>query len=67
LIRYIFKRWGNYIYIHTQKNHVDLKYVSLQVFYEKKEKKNSKYRCCSSVWNSEDSNVFLVKSVDILI
>ncbi len=49
-----------YIYTHT-KNRVDIKYVYLQVVYEKKEKKSSKYHCCSSVWNSEDSNVFLVK------
>jgi hypothetical protein len=39
LIHYIFKRWGNYIYTHThQKNHVDFKYVYLQVVYEKKRK-----------------------------
>jgi len=38
-----------------------------KLFMKKKEKKSSKYHCCSSVWNSEDSNVFLVKSIDILI
>ncbi len=35
--------------------------------YEKKEKKTSRYHCCSNVWNSEDSNAFSVKLLDILV
>jgi len=34
-----FKRWGNIIYI-QKKNHVDFKYVYLQIILWKKEKEN---------------------------
>jgi hypothetical protein len=34
---------------------------------KKREKKSSKYHCCSNVWNSEDSNAFSVKLLDILV
>jgi len=66
LIHYIFKRWGNITYIY-QKNHVDFKYVYLQIVLLIKEKKSSRYLCCSNVWNSEDSNAFSIKLFYILV
>jgi len=37
LIHYIFKRWKKYINIyHTKRNHVDFKYVHLQILWKKK-------------------------------
>jgi len=71
-----------YTYIHTYGYlyiyHVDLNYVYIltngmirwnfiiqKLFYEKK-LKSSRYHCCSNVWDSEDSNAFSVKLLDIL-
>jgi hypothetical protein len=36
-------------------------------FYEKRKKKSPRYHCHSNVWNSEDSNVFSVELLDILV
>jgi len=37
-------------------------------FYEKERKrKSSRYHCCVNVWNNEDWNALLVKSLDILV
>jgi hypothetical protein len=54
--------------MYIPKNHVDFKYVYLQVLlWKTKFKKISRHHSCSNVWNSEDSNAFLVKLLDICV
>jgi hypothetical protein len=48
------------------KTHVYFKYVYLQIVLWKKRKKVFKISLYSNVWNSEDSNAFLVKLFDVL-
>jgi hypothetical protein len=33
---------------------------------KKRKRKSSRYHCCSNLWNTEDSNAFSVKLLDIL-
>ncbi len=42
-------------------NHVDYKYVCLQiVLWKQRKRKSSRYYYCSNVWDSEDWNAVLV-------
>jgi hypothetical protein len=72
LIHYIFKRWENIIYIQCVcvcgYNHVDFKYVYLQIIlWKQKINKSSRYDCCSNVGSSEDSNAFSINLLDIFV